>query len=375
MGNGKKRFALAATLAAMACALPLPSPADVRVLQLYSTPDGEYQAVLLEDTVNDAVDRFRGLTLVMHASGGTSRSVTLTPDRVYETAVVVDGTRRFLVATRQLSFWLRTQAELPNAFLETDGGTLRCSAANRSVIHRLRTTARSRSTTARPRRRHRTSRLRNIRCPTRGSHPARTSLPSRRPRPSCASTTTRASIAISLPRRNARRPTSTPGTGLDGNGLAGPSGRLEDGVYGIETVPVSAITLPPPFGDTHFFSAFADECEAVARQWPSAILETAQAFRVALPERTNGLCMVRASAEDPEASTVTVPIFRAWNGRADANHRYSTSLAEQSEMLRRGWIAEGYGPYGATMCVEAYDVDPIPGAKQPPRPPRVEDSR
>ena len=374
MGNGK-RFALAAMLAATVCALPLPSPADVRVLQLYSTPDGEYQAVLLEDTVNDAVDRFRGLTLVMHASGGTSRSVTLTPDRVYETAVVVDGMRRFLVATRQLSFWLRTQAELPNAFLETDGGTLAVfGGESRRYPPIAQDGAMAFEDDAS------TPSASNFAL---AQHP----LPDARlasgadffanpPTAPIVREYYHASLDRYFLAATQREKADLDAGHRPGWKRTGRSFRsLEDGVYGIETVPVCRYYLPPPFGDTHFFSAFADECEAVARQWPSAILETAQAFRVALPERTNGLCMVRASPEDPEASTVTVPIFRAWNGRADANHRYSTSLAEQSEMLRRGWIAEGYGPYGATMCVEAYDVDPIPVPKQPPRPPRVEDSR
>ena len=53
-----------------------------------------------------------------------TRMFALTPALVRDREVVVNGKRRFLIATRQLSFRLRAQAELPDAFLETDGGTL-----------------------------------------------------------------------------------------------------------------------------------------------------------------------------------------------------------------------------------------------------------
>jgi hypothetical protein len=39
-----------------------------------------------------------------------------------------------------------------------------------------------------------------------------------------------------------------------------------------------------------------------------------------------------------------------WNGRADSNHRYTTSLAIKATMIGKGYIAEGYGPDQVTMC-------------------------
>ena len=73
-------------------------------------------------------------------------------------------------------------------------------------------------------------------------------------------------------------------------------------------------------------------------------------------------------SEDPQGPIVTVPLYRVWNGRADANHRYTTNLADQSDRVRRGWIPEGYGPHGTAMCVEAYDIGTIPLPRQKPKP-------
>ena len=60
MSNGIRSMLLTLSAAAM-CALPPQASAEVQLLQLYSTPDGEYQAILLEDDENDGVDRFTGL--------------------------------------------------------------------------------------------------------------------------------------------------------------------------------------------------------------------------------------------------------------------------------------------------------------------------
>ena len=145
--------------------------------------------------------------------------------------------------------------------------------------------------------------------------------------------------------------------------------------YGIATVPVCRYYLPPPLGDTHFFSAFAEECAAVARLWPDAILETAEAFRVALPDPASGLCLPQVLSDDPDEAILTVPVYRTWNGRADTNHRYTRNLAEQSEMMRRGWIAEGYGPQGVAMCVDTFKLATIPVPKEKPKTPPRDKSR
>jgi len=38
------------------------------------------------------------------------------------------------------------------------------------------------------------------------------------------------------------------------------------------------------------------------------------------------------------------------SNRADANHRYLTDGALRSEMVKRGWTAEGDGPELVVMC-------------------------
>lgn len=81
--------------------------------------------------------------------------------------------------------------------------------------------------------------------------------------------------------------------------------------------------------DSHFFSAAPDECAAVAQKFSASwLLETSQAFQVHLPDRVTGVC--------PRGSD---KVFRAFNGRADANHFYGVYAVAPP-----GWIYEGYGP-------------------------------
>ncbi len=98
----------------------------------------------------------------------------------------------------------------------------------------------------------------------------------------------------------------------------------------------------PAFGlDTHFYSAFDSECDAVATNWPDRwIAETRDAFAVHLPDPVDGSC-------PPD----TTPLYRLYNRRADVNHRYTTSLSIRYEMMAEAWIPEGSGPLGVAMCV------------------------
>jgi hypothetical protein len=51
----------------------------------------------------------------------------------------------------------------------------------------------------------------------------------------------------------------------------------------------------------------------------------------------------------------SIPVYRAWNNRADSNHRYTTSLAVEEAMIAKGYLAEGYGPSATptAMCSPA----------------------
>ena len=102
--------------------------------------------------------------------------------------------------------------------------------------------------------------------------------------------------------------------------------------------PVCRFYLPLPL-DSHFYSASALECADVAAKYPSFVLEAPDVFYIALPDTMSGAC--------PPA---TVPVFRLYNNRADANHRYTTDAQIKAQMVARGYIAEGYGSNAAIMC-------------------------
>ena len=90
---------------------------------------------------------------------------------------------------------------------------------------------------------------------------------------------------------------------------------------------------------SHFYSAFANECDAVQRN-PDWQYE-AMVFSVNLPDDA-GNC----------ASSLA-PLYRVYNdGNGGApNHRYTTALNVRAAMLARGWIAEGMGRLGVIGCV------------------------
>ena len=94
--------------------------------------------------------------------------------------------------------------------------------------------------------------------------------------------------------------------------------------------------------DSHFFTASQAECEVVADLFsPAWIFESPDVFEVVLPNTVDGSCPAG-----------TVAVYRLYSNRANASHRYVTSLAIRSQMLAAGWIAEGYG-IGVVMCAPA----------------------
>ena len=92
--------------------------------------------------------------------------------------------------------------------------------------------------------------------------------------------------------------------------------------------------------DSHFYSAFGDECDTVRTRFAASWqFESPAVFYVEAPSRTTGLCPVD-----------TNPVYRAFNDRSDANHRYMISASTRSSMQSLGWIAEGHGPDAVVMC-------------------------
>jgi serine protease len=101
--------------------------------------------------------------------------------------------------------------------------------------------------------------------------------------------------------------------------------------------PVCRFYIPPSLGDSHFYGRGHAECEATARDQPGLVLEDARFMHLALP--TVGNC-----------PAPTIPVYRVFSNRADANHRYTTDRAVRDQMVAKGWLAEGDGPDRVVMC-------------------------
>ena len=92
--------------------------------------------------------------------------------------------------------------------------------------------------------------------------------------------------------------------------------------------------------DSHFYSAFSNECKDVLQKFPKSwLLETEEAFAIGYPNQVYGDCPAG-----------TVPVFRLYNAKASPNHRYTTSMAVVESMNALGWVSEGYGNEGTVMC-------------------------
>jgi hypothetical protein len=95
--------------------------------------------------------------------------------------------------------------------------------------------------------------------------------------------------------------------------------------------------------NSHFYTADEDECETVIRTFPDGwMLETRAAFYTFVPDKATGACAPGLQ-----------PVYRLWNGKAAANHRYITDRSLRTHMAGAGWIAEGYGPDAVIMCTPA----------------------
>lgn len=98
--------------------------------------------------------------------------------------------------------------------------------------------------------------------------------------------------------------------------------------------------LPSAGLSSHFYSATTHDCFLIPVLFPGDWeVETDNAFQIDLPDIATGAC--------PAGK---VPVYRLFNGRHDANHRYMASLAVRATMIAAGWIPEGYGPDSVAMC-------------------------
>lgn len=108
---------------------------------------------------------------------------------------------------------------------------------------------------------------------------------------------------------------------------------------GIDNASVCRFYIPPAQGDSHFYSAVVTECSEVATKFPSFLYEAPSLFKTTLPDLASGQC-----------ATGQVPVYRLWNMRPDTNHRYVIDRELRTQMVRAGYVSEGYGPYGVAMC-------------------------
>jgi hypothetical protein len=118
------------------------------------------------------------------------------------------------------------------------------------------------------------------------------------------------------------------------------------------TSPVCRFYIPPGKGDSHFYGRGTQECSETAAKNPTFVNEDPQFFFVVLP--SGGVCPAG-----------TINVYRVFDNRPDANHRYMIDRAIRDAMVaQRNWIAEGDGPDLVVMCVA-----PNPVATTTPPPP------
>jgi hypothetical protein len=101
--------------------------------------------------------------------------------------------------------------------------------------------------------------------------------------------------------------------------------------------PVCRYYIPPAIGDSHFFGRDAAECTATGQDNPSFVLEG-----------SNFMYMIPSAAGSCPANSV--PVYRVFSNRSDANHRYMTDRTVRDQMVANGWLAEGDGPDRIVMC-------------------------
>jgi hypothetical protein len=101
--------------------------------------------------------------------------------------------------------------------------------------------------------------------------------------------------------------------------------------------------LPSAGLGSHFYSGSPAECYQVNARFSSSWqMESDNVFQIALPNTSTGAC-----------AAGTIPVYRVFNNRTDANHRYTTSTTIRAQMEALGWVREGYGPDATILCAVA----------------------
>ncbi|MEP6942006.1 MAG: S8 family peptidase [Betaproteobacteria bacterium] len=96
---------------------------------------------------------------------------------------------------------------------------------------------------------------------------------------------------------------------------------------------------PLPLVDSNIFTAVPSECAFVIANWAGYWnLESLAAFYIILPDGA-GNCIGG-----------TVPVYRFFNNRNDANMRHTRDLTVRREMLNKLWAPNGFGPNNVAFC-------------------------
>ncbi len=107
--------------------------------------------------------------------------------------------------------------------------------------------------------------------------------------------------------------------------------------------------------DSHFYSGSPTECADVVRKFAGAWqFESGNVFKVQMPNTATGECPVG-----------TVAVYRLFNQRTDANHRYTTDANTKSIMVGLGYVSEGYGVSGVAFCATQSSSVPSGNATSP----------
>jgi len=107
----------------------------------------------------------------------------------------------------------------------------------------------------------------------------------------------------------------------------------------LTAVPVCRFFSGLPLIDSHYFTADATECQFIIAHWPGVwTLELPAAFYV-LPPDAAGAC-----------AAGTLPVYRFFNNRQDANQRHTIDLSVRRAMLNRAWVLQGIGPNQVIFC-------------------------
>jgi hypothetical protein len=326
---------------ALASFASIADPPSFRISQIYSNLDGSTQFIRLTETQGlNGQHHFAGMTLTSIHNGVTKQFVfpsDLPTDQTAHLSLVVVATWWAFVGAYGPVFANSPDFLLPARFLATDGGSIDFAGVDQMTYSSL---------------------------PTDGEHALNRDLSATRAvlPPNCSSSAVCASSTIvatpawvreyysasldhyfytaSAPDIDALESERFPGWKLTGKGFHVGS-NPDVSLYFMGHQPVCRYYIPPPIGDSHFFSASTEECDEVGRRFPDFELETAAAFYVWSANPDTGTCEARFQ----------MPVYRLWNRRADSNHRYTTDKNVRDAMVAQGYVSEGYGPDGVAFCV------------------------